>query len=107
MVEIGGGHTVVKGENYSLVNLLGEGAHPGWGGGANLGGESFDLGNLPVANLGLKIVRCGKIDPAEPCWAGGDESFLPTGRAGIAGEAYRKTVEEFTWVKKDGGGGRR
>jgi len=59
-----------------------------------------------VANLELKIVRRGKIDPVEPCWAGGDESFLPSGRAGIAGEAHRKTIEEFTGVKKDGGGGR-
>jgi len=48
-----------------------------------------------VANLGLKIVRRGKIDPVEPCWAGGDESFLPSGRGGIADEAYRKTVEKF------------
>ena len=29
MVEIGGGHAVVEGENYSLVNLLGEGVDPG------------------------------------------------------------------------------
>ena len=48
-----------------------------------------------MANLGLQIVRRGKIDPVEPLWAGGDESFLPSGRAGIAGKAYRKTVEEF------------
>ena len=29
MVEIGGGHAVVESENYSLVNLLGEGVNPG------------------------------------------------------------------------------
>ena len=29
MVEVGGGHTVVEGENYSLVNVLGEGVDPG------------------------------------------------------------------------------
>ena len=29
MVEIGGGHAVVESENYSLVNLLGEGVDPG------------------------------------------------------------------------------
>jgi len=29
MVEIGGGHAVVESENHSLVNMLGEGAHPG------------------------------------------------------------------------------
>jgi len=29
MVEISGGHAVVEGENYSLVNLLGEGVDPG------------------------------------------------------------------------------
>jgi len=51
---------------------------------------------LPVANLGLKVFSGGKIDPVEPCWAGGDESFLPSRRARIAGEAHRKTVEEFT-----------
>ena len=28
MVEIGGGHTVVEGENYSLMNVLGEGVDP-------------------------------------------------------------------------------
>jgi len=29
MVEIGGRHAVVESENYSLVNLLGEGVDPG------------------------------------------------------------------------------
>ena len=29
MVEIGGGHAVVESENYSLVNLPGEGVDPG------------------------------------------------------------------------------
>ena len=29
MVEVGGGHTVVEGENYSLMNVLGEGVDPG------------------------------------------------------------------------------
>ena len=59
-----------------------------------------------MANLGLKIGRGRKIDPREAVLGGGDESFLPSGRAGIAGEAHRKTIEEFTGVKKDGGGGR-
>ena len=44
----------------------------------------------------MKIFRGGKIDPVEPYWAGGDESFVPSRRERIAGEAHRKTVEEFT-----------
>jgi len=47
------------------LDLLGEAMNPGFGGGSNLGGESFDFGNLPVANLGLKIGRGRKIDPRE------------------------------------------
>ena len=78
------------------MNLLGEAVHPGFGGGSNLGAIAFDFWNLPLANLGLKIGRGRKIDPREAVLGGGDESFLPSGRAGIAGEAHRKTIEEFT-----------
>ena len=88
-----------------MLDLLGEAMNPGFGGGSNLGGESFDFWNLPMVNLGLKIGRGRKIDPREAVLGSGDESFLPSGRAGIAGEAHRKTIEEFTGVKKDGCGG--
>ncbi len=79
-----------------MLDLLGEAMNPAFSGGSNLGAIAFDLWNLPVANLGLKIGRGRKIDPREAVLGDGDESFLPSGRAGIAGEAHRKTVEEFT-----------
>jgi hypothetical protein len=88
------------------LDLLGEAMNPGFGGGSNLGAIAFDLWNSPMANLGLKIGRSRKIDPREAVLVGGDESFLPSKRAGISGEAHRKTIEEFTGVKKDGAGGR-